>query len=63
MVRNLWGVDSGLDIVVFFSRNSNWGYIARAFDEKERPLNHKDHRRFEQSKNDFLKEFHKIENR
>jgi len=59
VVRNLWN-DSHVDVVVYFARNSNWGVIAPAFTEKQRPLNHETHRRFNQTKKDFLKEFHQI---
>jgi hypothetical protein len=62
-VRYLWGENSYVDIVVILARNSNWGYVLKAFDEPGRALNHNDHRRFQQGKNEFLKEFHKIENR
>ena len=56
---NRWE-DSNLDVVVFFARNSNWGYIAPAYLEKSRPLNHESHRRFDQGQKQFLKEFHKL---
>ena len=59
LVKNLWN-DSHCNVVVYFARNSNWGYVAPAFKEVERPLNHESHRRFTQSKNDFLKAFHKL---
>lgn len=59
VVRNMWG-DSNCDVVVFFARNSNWGYVTPAFKEPERPLNHESHQRFEQNKNAFLKAFHKV---
>ncbi|BCX47651.1 hypothetical protein HAHE_15590 [Haloferula helveola] len=59
VVRNQWS-ESHVDYVVFFVRNSNWGVIAPAFEEAERPLNHQSHRRFNQTKNEFLKEFHKV---
>ena len=56
---NRWA-ESNLDYVVFFARNSNWGYIAPAYSDKERPLNHESHRRFDQGQKQFLKEFHQI---
>lgn len=59
MIENKWE-DSNVDVVVFFARNSNWGYITPGFKEKERPLNHESHRRFEQGQKQFLKEFHQI---
>jgi len=59
IVHNKWE-DSNIDVVVFFARNSNWGVVAPAFNDKERPLNHPEHRKFDQTKNDFLREFHQI---
>ncbi len=59
VVRNQWQ-NSNVDVVVFFARNSNWGYIAPAFAEKTRPLNHPEHKKFTQGKNAFLAEFHQI---
>lgn len=56
-VQNLWK-DSNIDLVIYFVRNSNWGVIAPAFTDKQRALNHKEHRRFQQNKREFLKEFH-----
>ena len=50
IVLNQW-TGSNLDCVVFFARNSNWGYVAPAFTEESRPVN----------KKDFLKTFHKLE--
>ena len=57
VVENKWN-DSHVDIVVYFARNSNWGYIAPAFSEKQRKLNADGHMRFEKNKNSFLKAFH-----
>lgn len=59
MVENRWK-DSHVDIVVFFARNSNWGYIAPAFRENRKPLNADGHIKFQKNKNDFLKAFHKF---
>jgi len=59
VVHSAWE-DGGIDVVVYFARNSNWGVIAPAFSDTSRPLNHTDHRKFLQNKNDFLKEFHQI---
>ena len=58
-VQNRWE-GSNVDVVVFFARNSNWGVITPAFTEERRPLNHEGHRKFEQNKKDFLREFHKL---
>lgn len=57
IVYNAWK-DSNVDVVVFFARNSNWGVITPAFEEKSRALNHKEHRKFEQTKNEFVRAFH-----
>jgi hypothetical protein len=60
MVENRWK-DSFVNVVVFFARNSNWGYIAPAFVENKRPLNAAGHLKFKSdSKNEFLKAFHKL---
>lgn len=59
IVKNRWK-DSNCDVVVFFARNSTWGYVTPAFVEEERPLNHQSHQRFDQSAKDFLKAFHKL---
>ncbi len=59
VVHNMWQ-DSHVDVIVYFARNSNWGVIAPGFTEKQRPLNHETHRRFNQTKKEFLKEFHQI---
>ncbi|WP_448550871.1 hypothetical protein [Thalassotalea montiporae] len=61
VVENRWE-NSDVDYVVFIARNSTWGYIAPAFEEKRRPLKHPEHARFESnSRTQFLKEFHKID--
>lgn len=57
IVHNAWS-ESNVDVVVYFARNSNWGVIAPAFKDDKRPLNHESHRKFEQNKKDFLREFH-----
>jgi hypothetical protein len=59
VVYNRWE-GSNVDVVVFFARNSNWGVIAPAFTDEKRPLNHEGHRKFEQKRKDFLREFHQI---
>ena len=59
IVENKWE-NGNVDLVVYFARNSNWGYIAPAFTEENRKLNHEGHLKFEQNKNDFLKTFHKF---
>ena len=59
-IMNTWQ-DSNVDLLVVFSRNSNWGIIAPAFREKRRRVGHEQHRRFAKKKKDFLLEFHKFE--
>ena len=51
---------NNIDCVVYFARNSNWGYVAPAFESRCRRLNHPEHVRFDQDKNSFLKAFHKL---
>ncbi|WP_269526586.1 hypothetical protein [Coraliomargarita parva] len=58
-IENKWK-DSHVNVVVVFTRNSNWGYVIPAFKEKKRKLNHSEHQRFEQNKTSFLKAFHKL---
>lgn len=61
VVENKWE-DSNVDYVIYFARNSTWGYIAPAFTEKKRSLNHVGHARFESnSRTEFLKELHKFD--
>lgn len=58
LVENHWE-NSCVDHVIFFARNSTWGFITPAFDEKKRPLNYPGHLRFESSsRSQFLKAFH-----
>ena len=59
IIENRWK-DSNVDVVIFFARNSNWGYVTPAFEEKKRPLNHASHRKFIQGHKEFLKEFHQL---
>ena len=59
IIENRWK-GSNVDVVVFFARNSNWGYITPAFEENKRPLNHMSHRKFTQGRKEFLKEFHQL---
>ena len=58
-VQNKWK-DSNVDCVIFFARNSNWGFVIPAFTSNRRKLNADGHLRFQQTKNDFLKAFHKV---
>lgn len=59
IVENRWK-DSNVNVVVFFARNSNWGYITPAFSQNKRKLNFDGHQKFAQNKNEFLKAFHKL---
>ena len=59
VVENRWK-DSNVDVVIFFARNSTWGYIARAFTQNKQKLNNEGHQRFNQTKKEFLKAFHKL---
>jgi len=58
-VENMWGNEK-IHYVIYFSRNSHWGYIARAFKEKRKHLNACDHIRFHQHPKNFLKAFKEI---
>lgn len=60
LIHNQWA-NSHLNCVVIFARNSNWGYVAPAFVEDSRPINHQSHIKFEQNKKEFLKAFHKLD--
>jgi hypothetical protein len=60
VVENRWKL-SRLDCVVFFARNSNWGYVTPAFAEARLPLNSAGHKRFQQTQNQFLRAFHSLE--
>lgn len=59
IVENQWK-ESNVDVVVYFARNSNWGYVAPAFSENKRPLNFDGHQKFNQDRKEFLKAFHKL---
>jgi hypothetical protein len=59
VIENRWK-DSNVNVVVFFARNSNWGYVMPAFTQNRRKLNFGGHQRFNENKNDFLKAFHKL---
>jgi hypothetical protein len=59
ILENRWK-DSDVDVVIFFARNSNWGYVMPAFTQNKRKVNSEGHQRFQENKNDFLKAFHKL---
>ena len=58
-LENRWK-DSNVDVVVAFAKNTNWGYVMPAFSQNKRKMNSEGHQKFDQSKNEFLKAFHKI---
>lgn len=60
VVRNQWK-NSNIDCIVYFARDSNWGFITPAFSVSNRPINHKCHVKFKQGRKEFLKAFHKLE--
>lgn len=58
-VENKWkGVK--IDFVVYFSRTAEWGYIAPAFSEPRRRLDHPSNVRFHQHPKHFLKAFARV---
>ena len=59
-VDNKWQ-GSHVNVVIYFARNSNWGYVARAFSTNREKLNAEGHIKFADNKNEFLKAFHQIE--
>lgn len=59
MVENKWG-DVDIDYIIYFSRTSNWGYIATPFHQKRKRLNSNDHVRFHKDCKPFLKAFTQI---
>ena len=58
-LENRWK-DSSVNVVVVFAKNTNWAYVMPAFSQNKRKLNAEGHQKFDQSKNEFLKAFHKI---
>ena len=59
LLDNRWD-GSDLDVIVCFARNSNWGYVMPAFEQRKRRLNAEGHYRFQQNKTQFLKAFHAL---
>ena len=59
VVENRWK-DSNVDVVVFFAKNSDWGYVIPAFTENSRKLKTDGHQKFKANKAEFLKAFHKV---
>ncbi|HHX8369413.1 hypothetical protein NB574_11750 [Vibrio vulnificus] len=58
VVTDQWQ-NAQIDYVIYFSRCSNWGYIAPPFRGK-RKVNHPKHVRFHQHPKNFLKAFGRV---
>ena len=59
-VENQWeGYD--IDYVIYFARDGYWGYIAPAFKEKKRLLEHPEHKFFRLKRRAFLSAFHSMD--
>jgi len=56
-IDNKWK-GSAVRLVVYFAKNSNWGYIIPAFDTNRKKLDSAGGERFQQTKNSFLRAFH-----
>ncbi|MDP5131157.1 MAG: hypothetical protein NWQ54_09735 [Paraglaciecola sp.] len=59
LVNNMWG-NKKIDYVIYFSTKSNWGYIAKAFYQRKKRVNHPEHIRFHQHHKPFIKAFSRI---
>lgn len=59
VIENKWK-NSNVDVIVYFAKNSNWGYVVPAFTTNKSRLNGEGHQKFNAKKSDFLKAFHKI---
>lgn len=60
VVENRWK-NGNVDVIIFFARNGNWGYVMSAFTENKKKLNAEGHQKFDRTKkNEFLKAFHKV---
>lgn len=57
-IQNRWK-GSAVRLVIYFAKNSNWGYVIPAFKTNRKKLDCADGKRFQQTKNAFLKAFHK----
>lgn len=58
IVENKWG-DSNIDYVIYFSKTSNWGYIAKPFNTNKKRINDESHIRFHQNAKTFIKAFNR----
>jgi hypothetical protein len=51
-IQNKWK-DKGIQFIVFFAKNSNWGYICPAFNTSAKRLNDPAHKRFHKARMNF----------
>ncbi len=58
VVENKWD-DAPIDYVIYFSKQKEWGYIAKPFRQRLKRLNSPDHLRFHQHPKNFIKVFRK----
>lgn len=59
-VCNCWS-NVHIDIVIYFARNGEWGYVVPAFSEAKKNLNAPEHKMFLLRKTDFLTAFHTVD--
>jgi len=59
VVQNMWG-DANIDFVIYFSKHDNWGYLAKPFKQRSKPLKSEDHIRFHKHPKPFAKAFESI---
>jgi len=58
-VANKWK-GSKVDFVVYFAKNSNWGFIIPAFQTCRKRLDCAGGQQFQQNRDSFLKAFHQL---
>lgn len=58
-IHNKWK-RSAVRLVIYFARNSNWGYVIPAFQTNRKWLDEAGGERFQQTKNSFLRAFHLV---
>lgn len=58
-VVNKWKGGS-VQFVVYFAKNSNWGYVIPAFKSNRKKLDAAGGQKFEQKRDSFLKAFHSL---
>lgn len=59
VIENRWK-ESNVDVIIYFARNSTWGYIIPPFKQNKLKLNSDGHKRFNQTRKEFLKAFHEL---